>query len=157
MPMDVQFRPDITQGEVPVLYLFSGLPGVGKSTLAQKLAQHTRAYYLRIDTLEQGLRDVCHINVEGEGYRLGYRLIADNLKLGLSCIADCCNPIALTRREWQAVATEIGVPFINIEVCCSDVKAHRHRVQTRSVAVSNLRLPLGLRFARANMSHGMSR
>ena len=58
----------------PTLYIFSGLPGTGKSTLAPRLASRLDAMYLRIDTVEQALRDVCGIRVEGEGYRLGYRL-----------------------------------------------------------------------------------
>ncbi|MFP5386577.1 MAG: AAA family ATPase [Bacteriovoracia bacterium] len=40
------------------LIIFSGLPGSGKSTLASLLATHLKATYLRIDTLEQGLKDV---------------------------------------------------------------------------------------------------
>lgn len=42
-----------------MLYIFAGLPGSGKSTLAKKLAQKLGATYLRIDTIEQGLRDTC--------------------------------------------------------------------------------------------------
>lgn len=85
---------------IPVLYIFSGLPASGKSTLAKLLARKIGAMYLRVDTVEQGLRDLCNVKVEGEGYRLSYRVIRDNLELGVSCIADSCNPIELTRQEW---------------------------------------------------------
>ncbi|HHP0493126.1 TPA: AAA family ATPase, partial [Vibrio harveyi] len=78
---------------IPTLYIFSGLPASGKSTLAKLLAARVGAMYVRVDTIEQGLRDLCHFKVEGEGYRLSYRIIRDNLELGLSCIADSCNPI----------------------------------------------------------------
>ncbi|MGQ7249803.1 AAA family ATPase [Halomonas sp. V046] len=47
----------------PVLYIFSGLPASGKSTLAKQLAAETRSSYLRIDTVEQGLRDLCKFKV----------------------------------------------------------------------------------------------
>ena len=53
-----------------ILFIFSGLPAVGKSTLARFLVKEFGAVYLRIDTIEQGLKDLCRINVEGEGYRL---------------------------------------------------------------------------------------
>jgi predicted kinase len=82
-----------------MLYIFSGLPGTGKTTLSQKLAQHTSAVHIRIDTIEQGLRDLCSVNVVGEGYRLAYRIASDNLNLGISVVADSCNPINLTRKE----------------------------------------------------------
>ena len=55
---------------MPTLYIFSGLPGAGKTTLAERLAKQVSAVYLRIDTVEQALRDLCAFEVEGEGYRL---------------------------------------------------------------------------------------
>jgi len=42
---------------MPKLFIFSGLPGTGKTTLSRQLAQHVGAAYLRIDTIEQALRD----------------------------------------------------------------------------------------------------
>lgn len=123
------------------LYLFAGLPGSGKSTLAQLLAQHVGAAYVRIDTIEQVLRDVCALQVQGEGYRLAYRLAADNLRLDMSVVADCCNPIALTRHEWEQVAVEAGVPYVHIEVICSNEAEHRQRVETRTSTVAGLELP----------------
>jgi len=90
--------------KTPTLYIFSGLPGSGKSTLCQLLARHVGAAYVRIDTLELALRELCSIDVQGEGYQLAYRAAADNLRLGISVAADSCNPIELTRREWERVA-----------------------------------------------------
>ncbi|EGU46304.1 kinase [Vibrio ichthyoenteri ATCC 700023] len=125
----------------PTLYIFSGLPGSGKSTLAQALAQQTGAVYLRIDTVEQALRDLCQFQVEGEGYRLSYRIASDNLKLGLDVIADSCNPIQLTRDEWQSVASQVGANYINIEIACSQREEHQRRVETRLSPIANLVLP----------------
>ncbi len=89
-----------SESEGPILYIFSGLPGSGKSTLSQMVAQQLRAVYLRIDTIEQGLRELCAIDAQSEGYRLAYRIASDNLRVGLSVVADSCNPVELTRREW---------------------------------------------------------
>lgn len=126
---------------MPRMFIFSGLPGAGKTTLSRRLAQHIGAAYLRIDTIEQALRDLCGLPVEGEGYSLAYRLAADNLRLGLHVVADSCNPIELTRREWENVATSNAAEFVNIEVTCSDIEEHRLRIETRTSDIDGLESP----------------
>lgn len=123
------------------LYIFSGLPGTGKTALAQRLAVRCKAAYLRIDIIEQALRDLCKIDVRGEGYRLSYRIAADNLRSGMSVIADSCNPVELTRDEWEDVAIASQARHVNIEVICSDKREHRERVEHRKSTVDGLRLP----------------
>lgn len=123
------------------LYVFSGLPGVGKTTLAKRLAASLNACYLRIDTVEQALLDLCNVKAEGEGYRLSYRIAADNLDNGVSVVADSCNTIALTRREWEAVADDAGSRCVNIEVVCSDREEHKNRVESRTADMADQYLP----------------
>jgi predicted kinase len=123
------------------LYIFAGLPGTGKTSLSLRLAQRIKSVHLRIDTIEQGLRDLCGIQVEGEGYRLAYRIAADNLRLGNDVIADSCNPWELTRREWEQVAHDESSSFTNIEIVCSDSQEHRQRVEGRDSSVPGLKLP----------------
>ncbi len=122
-------------------YIFSGLPGVGKTTLAKALSNRLKAVYLRVDTVEQGLIDLCNYKVEGEGYRLSYRVASDNLELGNIVVSDSCNPISLTRREWQEVASSRGIPYTNIEIVCSDIEEHRKRVESRATDIDGLILP----------------
>ena len=125
----------------PTLYIFSGLPGTGKTTIAKEVAQHIRAVYFRLDTIEHGLRELCSINVQGEGYRLTYRIVADNLQIGNNVVVDCCNPWALTRDEWEDVATENGCDFVNIEITCSDEREHQARVEQRENDIDDFTLP----------------
>jgi predicted kinase len=125
----------------PVLYIFSGLPASVKTTLSPLLAVRLGNTHLRIDTIEQGLRDLAQFEPEGKGYRLAYRIARDNLNLGQSLIADSCNPIALTRREWEQVAIEAGAASVNIEVICSDAKIHSERAETRDVDIPDIVLP----------------
>lgn len=111
----------------PTLYIFSGLPGSGKSTLAQELARNINAtFFVRIDTVEQGLKDICNYNVQGgEGYELSHLIARDNLRVGNDVIADSVNPWALTRKRWNEVASSVGANFVNIEVICSDPNEHK--------------------------------
>jgi len=123
------------------LYIFSGLPGTGKSTLAKKMVKKLNAIYLRIDTIEQGIRDLCNFNVQGEGYRLTYRIIDDNLKLGNNVVTDQCNPINLTRNEFNNIAIKNYCKYINIEIICSDINEHKSRIENRKNEIENLKLP----------------
>jgi predicted kinase len=125
----------------PVLYIFSGLPGVGKSTLASAVAQRIGATYIRVDVIEQALRDINKTDIFDEGYKLAFRIATDNLKLGLSVIGDSCNSVTESRTAWQLVATDLDMQFIDIEVICSDKSAHQHRVETRQTSIPNLTLP----------------
>jgi len=125
----------------PTLFIFAGLPASGKTTLARRLAADLNAVYLRIDTIEQAVRELCDFPVEGEGYRLAYRVASDNLRLGLSVVADSCNPIELTRREWEGVAQAAGTEYVNVEVVCRDSLEHRRRVENRTNSVPNIELP----------------
>jgi predicted kinase len=124
-----------------MLYIFGGLPGAGKSTLAASFARERRALYLRIDTIEQVLRDAETPLSGPQGYSVAYRIAADNLRLGLDVVADSVNPLGVTRDAWRQVAEDAGVPFVEIEVVCSNQAEHRSRVESRVTDVPGLKLP----------------
>ncbi len=123
-----------------LLIIFGGLPAAGKSTIARELARQLGAVHVRIDSIEQALRDAGQ-TVEDAGYRAAYAIAEDNLRLGHDVIADCVNPWPLTRAAWRAVADRAGAPSLEVEIICSDRVEHRRRVETRTTDVPGLRLP----------------
>ncbi|HEX9170431.1 MAG TPA: AAA family ATPase [Roseiarcus sp.] len=125
------------------LIAFSGLPGSGKSTIARELAGKIGAVWLRIDTIEQAIRDsgIVPGPVDDAGYRAAYGLAEDNLRLGLSVVADCVNDCMLARNAWRDVAARAGARIVEVESICADLEEHRRRVETRTSDVPRLALP----------------
>lgn len=120
-----------------MLIVFSGLPGSGKSTLALELVAHLNAVYLRLDTIEAALLNAGLPSVGVEGYAVAYALAADALRLGQTVVADCVNPLTVTREAWQAVARDNSSRSLDVEVICSDAQEHRRRVETRRADEGN--------------------
>ena len=126
-----------------MLIIFGGLPGAGKTAIARELAREIGAVHLRIDSIEQAIRStgVVHQSLDDAGYRVGYAVAEDNLRIGRPVIADSVNPLRLTRDAWVEVANRVQVTAIEIEVKCSDASEHRRRVETRATDIPRLRLP----------------
>ena len=124
-----------------MLIALGGLPGAGKSTLAAALARRIRAVNLRIDTIEQAMRNV-GLAVSGpEGYLVARDLAEDNLRLGHMVIVDSVNPLAITRDYWRETAARLTVELVEIEVVCSDRRLHRERVESRVADIPGHVLP----------------
>ena len=124
----------------PLLIAMSGLPGTGKSTLAEGLAARLRGVWVRIDTVEQAIRDsdVLAGDVGPAGYFVGYGIAEANLRLGHVVVADSVNPLSITRDAWRDVARRAGARLVEVEVVCSDPAEHRRRVETRTINVAGL-------------------
>ncbi len=80
----------------PLLIVFGGLPATGKTTIARELTRRLGATNLRIDTIEQRLKDQ-GLAVGASGYVIANALAAENLLIGRTVIADCVNPVAASR------------------------------------------------------------
>lgn len=125
-----------------MLIVFSGLPATGKSSIARELAREMAAVWLRIDSIEQAIREssVLSGDIDGAGYTVAYRVAEDNLSLGRTVIGDCVNPWMLTRDAWRSVGLRTGIPVLEIETICSDMKEHRRRVEMRGAQVAGMPL-----------------
>jgi predicted kinase len=128
---------------MPTLIAFGGLPGTGKTAVARELARKLGAVYLRIDSIEQAIRDsgILDKPIEDGGYRVAYALAEENLRVGRTVISDCVNPLQFTRDAWVAVADRAGASVVEVEVICSDSTQHQQRVENRVPDISGLKLP----------------
>jgi predicted kinase len=124
----------------PLLIVFAGLPGTGKTTIARELSRRLSASYLRIDSIEQSLR-AAGLAVGATGYVIANDIAVENLKLGRIVVADCVNPVLASREGWRDTASKNVARLVEIEVICSDAGEHRRRVESRSADIAGLVVP----------------
>lgn len=126
------------------LVVVSGLPGVGKTSVAVALADRMRAVHLSIDVVEETLLG-CGFPA---GWRVGVaayeatRAAAElNLRLGHVVVVDAVNDSEEARQTWRtaADATESDLVFVHLVV--SDEREHERRLGGRNRGFSHIPEP----------------
>jgi predicted kinase/transcriptional regulator with XRE-family HTH domain len=144
-PLDLPRQP--RQHGAPVLVVVGGLPATGKSTVASALARQAGLAFVRVDRIEQAIIDSA---APGQplrrplgpvGYTVAYGVAAEQLGHGVSVVAECVNPLGVTRDAWSDVAAGHGARLVEVELVCTDQAAHRERAWSREVDIPGLRLP----------------
>lgn len=111
----------------------SGLPGCGKSTLAEDLAEKLSLPIFSVDPIESAIIQ--------SGFKRGFEtglaaylvaeaLAAEQLKLGHSVIIDAVNPVQEARDMWKQLSHQHQASLRIIE-CTLDSHIHRQRIDAR--------------------------
>ena len=124
-----------------MLIVFGGLPGTGKTSVSRAVAARFGAMHLRIDVIEQAMRNAGIAEVGAAGYAVANALAEANLGLGQTVVADCVNPVSESRRGWADVAARASARLAEIELVCSDPIEHRRRVESRTADLVGLAIP----------------
>ena len=100
------------------LTIVSGLPGSGKSRLAEGIAKQLFVPVFSVDPIESSiLKTGIQRSFETglAAYVVAETLAAEQLKLGMSVIIDAVNPVPEDREAWRKLAKKYNAKLIIIE------------------------------------------
>ena len=126
---------------VKLLLVVSGLPGTGKSRLAESLSKKMLIPIFSVDPIEAAIwRSGIEASHETgvAAYEVAATLAEEHLKLGHSAIIDAVNPIAWARQQWSRIAQAQQATLVVIECVCSDINLHRSRIEKRVRNISGM-------------------
>jgi predicted kinase len=116
------------------LIVVSGLPGVGKSEAARRVAAALGAAYLSIDPVEEALLSAGLAPGWTTGvaaYEAVRAAAASNLSVGLTVVVEAVNDSEPARETWRRAVASTDASLHWVMITCSDVDEHRRRLEDR--------------------------
>jgi predicted kinase len=117
----------------PHLIVLSGLPGSGKSTIAEYLAKRLRLPIFSVDPIESAIVTAGIARSFETGlaaYLVAATLADEQLKLGTSVIIDAVNAEEEGKDVWRGLAKKHGVELIVLLVTL-ERSLHKQRLESR--------------------------
>jgi predicted kinase len=118
-----------------MLVVMTGLPGTGKTMLAEAIGMALPAAVVSVDPVElalwrAGLPRTTAVGIAA--YAVAAAVAEQQLRLGHAVIADAVNAAPGARQVWQSLAKGYDCELHVLEVVCSDEDLHRERVELRN-------------------------
>ncbi|MEK7324551.1 MAG: AAA family ATPase [Chloroflexota bacterium] len=125
-----------------MLVVFSGLPGAGKSALAEAAGRALGIPVFAKDWLEATVLS-CGLTGGKENVSVGYELLTmlaeRQLRLSQPAILDSVATFERIREQWRSLAARYNASFRAIECVCSDEALHRARLDGRQRGIPGWR------------------
>ena len=118
-----------------MLIVMAGLPGTGKSTVAQELSERLGYPLVSVDQIESAVLSAGIDSDQPTGlaaYLVAETLAGNVLETGQSVIVDAVNAVSPAREQWVGLAARFGNALTFVEVVCSDPAVHRARLEARN-------------------------
>ena len=118
-----------------MLIVMAGLPGSGKSAIAEAVGRALRLPVLSVDPIEAAMRRAGIDRTQPTGlaaYVVAEAVASDILALGQGVVVDAVNAVEPARQMWRALAKTHETELRWIEVECSDPDLHRTRLEDRN-------------------------
>ncbi len=127
-----------------MLVVICGLPGTGKTTVADVVARSVRAVRVSVDVIEDALRRSglpASWDVGVAAYEAGAATAGQNLSNALTVVADAVNDSEAARGTWRSAAARAGTDVIFVVLEVADPQEHRHRLEGRPPTWTHVRSP----------------
>jgi len=126
------------------LIVISGLPGVGKTTVAEIIAARTGSVHLSIDAVEESLL-ACGLPADWEvgvaAYEAARAMAEQNLRLGHDVVVDAVNDNDEARQTWRTAASRTGARIEFVYLMISDAREHERRLRGRDRGLAHVGEP----------------
>ena len=117
-----------------MLIAMAGLPGTGKSTIAEILGHRLGFPVISVDPIESAILSAGIDSDQPTGlaaYLVAEAIAEAALANGVSIIVDAVNAVDPAREQWLELAQKHHEPLKFLEVVCSDTDLHRERLESR--------------------------